>query len=808
MNLVSASGVHLDLGAFGSAKPTLFATDFPPGPYREATRLVPRSQSPRLPVTTETLDDDEPLTGDYAPATRTQGAFTPRLTADVESLIQRIEENVVVRDTPIKRPQWVQVPKGYLMDLETQPSKFYKERGEVRTEVKKRKREGGLTKSLARGWRDGNGVQGFRPEEVNWNGAVSMEDCPPSNLSNDIHPIFDRSCFDDTPDAIYDQLIPGLRLATMFLTQPICMQFWVTLAMGDRSNDSEMSAANGKLSQRIRSHVKLTEERARTVLQHIESVGRSKLVHFRFNRQLTTVEDHGEAYGISLPICDYQGIDTEYHKIDRSHVRSLIRIHSDYYVAAKKLSQLKFQEESQKLRFSFGFAVLIVHELAHSIEGIHFRNRAHQWIDWHSSKWYKEPYWLDWKVSECGRAWEETMFGGHVQPINSKVDGSHGIGIADWPFGGEDDDPRKYRWWTVSMEYIVHLFQMETWQQSFYLKNWHIFNIPRDGATSLFINSFSTMSQSEEERVAKEEAAEAFARANEEPANKKRIKGLGDAEDRRPDEVDIIKQVEIEEVPEIPLDVSTRQVPGLPRSNTKFSFAMGESSNIRRFADINHRQILKPHIRKNSLGAPVFGSDPRKEFKRKTRLRALSESSPARRTRQRTSQQRAFLREQHRKDYNRRVHDDMTGKKLASLHAKTRGPTSELVKKIKFKPMGISEKHRGWRRGKKSYNRHKLQQEQESANEEVPIEHQMIQDSPSPSPSPEQRDIIEDAESSGRDKESDTEAETVQNLPMAIDKGPESRPSTPTQKLKSKRSNDTKSTRRTRSGHGRGNNPK
>lgn len=806
MNLVSASGAHLDLGAFGSAKPTLFATDFPTGPYREATRLVPRPQSPRLPVTTETLDDEEPLTGDDASATRSQGAFIPRLPADVESLIQRIEENVVVRDTPIKRPQWVQVPKGYLMDLETQPSKFYKERGEVRTEVKKRKREGGLTKSLARGWRDGNGVQGFRPEEVNWNGAVSLEDCPPSNLSNAIHPIFDRSCFDDTPDATYDQLIPGLRLATMFLTQHICMQFWVTLAMGDRSNDSEMSAVNGKLSQRIRSHVELTDERARTVLQHIESVGRSKLVHFRFNRQLTTVEDHGEAYGISLPICDYQGIDTEYHKIDRSHVRSLIRIHSDYYVAAKKLSQLKFQEESQKLRFSFGFAVLIVHELAHSIEGIHFRNRAHQWIDWHTSKWYKEPYWLDWKVSECGRAWEETMFGGHVQPINSKVDGSHGIGIADWPFGGEDDDPRKYRWWTVSMEYIMHLFQMETWQQSFDLKSWRIFNIPRDGATSLFINSFSTMAQSEEERVAKEEAAEVIARAIEEPANKKRIKGLGEAEDRRPGEVDIIKQVEIEEGPKVPSSVSIRQVPKFPDSIMNPCFTPGRSSNARRFSDISFRQILTPHTRKHSLGASVFGSDPRKETNKTTRPRVLSEDSPERDRRHRISQHRAFLREQHQKDNHRRAHDKLTGKLLASLHTKTKQPTSELIKKIKPKPIGISAKHRGRRRAKTTNGLKAVNQKQTSDEQEMSVEHSMVEDPPSQSS--EQEDTILDAETSNLRREPDTQTETVQDLPMAIDQGPESRPSTTTRKFKSKRTDDTKSTPRTRTGHIGGNNPK
>ena len=567
-----------------------------PEPIAKASKSSSSSQRSSPPVRKRPSNSESSSHHDDHPEVT---AFVLQKTdAEIEALIERIRESIVIKDVPVKAPQWIQVPQGFLMDLELQPSQFLKIRADARTQVKKRKREAGLPQS-GRGWQ--NRIHGFRPEEVNWNGAVSIEDCLPSNLSNDIHPLFDRSCFDDTPDAIYDQLIPALRLATLFLTEPVCMQFWVTLAMGRREVDHEMSARNGKVSQRIPHHVELTAERAKTVIEHLKKIGKSNLIHYRFNRGLQALDNteaNGSAYAVSIPICDYQGIDTECHGTNGSIVRSVIRFHADYYIVAKKLSQLRFQEESQKLRFSFGFAVLIVHELAHSIEGIHFRERDHQWLDWQSSKYYKEPYWLNLNETECGRAWEEAMFGGQIQPINRKVDGSHGIAVADWPFGGKEQDPQSYRWWTVSMDWIEHMFQMSTWQRSFDLKDWQIFHIPRDGATSLYINSFSTMNPSEEERVAKEEMAELIAQSNEEPATKKRVTSLGKTEERRPDEKEVIEHAVIDGGRASTDVLVKRRVPMFPNTRRLSSVMSGPLLDAADDSNIGRRPILTPHTRK------------------------------------------------------------------------------------------------------------------------------------------------------------------------------------------------------------------
>lgn len=110
-------------------------------------------------------------------------------------------------------------------------------------------------------------------------------------------------------------------------------------------------------------------------------------------------------------------------------------------------------------------------------------------------------------------------FGGTIHPINSSVDCSHGIAIWDWP---EEVSGTSLKY-TVSMAYIERLFQMETWQQDYELKDWKTFHVSRDGAVSINLNCLTTMPWSEEVRVTKEALEESL--ANLEPAAKKRETG-------------------------------------------------------------------------------------------------------------------------------------------------------------------------------------------------------------------------------------------------------------------------------------------
>lgn len=112
-------------------------------------------------------------------------------------------------------------------------------------------------------------------------------------------------------------------------------------------------------------------------------------------------------------------------------------------------------------------------------------------------------------------------FGGTIHPINASVDGSHGIATWDWP---EEASGMSLKY-TVSMAYIEKLFQMETWQQDYDLKNYKTFHVSRDGAVSINLNCLTTMNWSEEVRVTKEALEESL--TNSEPTAKKRETGKG-----------------------------------------------------------------------------------------------------------------------------------------------------------------------------------------------------------------------------------------------------------------------------------------
>ena len=294
------------------------------------------------------------------------------------------------------------------------------------------------------------------------------------------------------------------------------------------------------------------------------------------------------------------------------------------------------------------------------------KHRAEQWVDWHSSYFYKEVYWLDTQESECGRAWEETMFGGQIAPINNRVDGSHGIGISDWPPRGTQNDPERKVWNTISMRYIEKLFQMDTWQGSYSLKNWRVFNNPRDGATSLYINSFTTMSANEEQRVAKQDLAEAIALANAQPAQKKRVKATGRMEDQRPKNEEVIEEAvtEREQQPESP----KREVPILDGKRRASSAG----------ALPGQRLILSPRTRQPS--SAKVAEDPS--------LQPMAPQNPAQTplipTHLETPDKTTDIYPEHRE----------------SLTTETPNPpTSEIIKKLKPRQTGLMD---GFRQRKKA----------------------------------------------------------------------------------------------------------
>ena len=116
------------------------------------------------------------------------------------------------------------------------------------------------------------------------------------------------------------------------------------------------------------------------------------------------------------------------------------------------------------------------------------------------------------------------MFGGRIQPINGRVDGTHGLSISDWP-GDEDldKDSDQRIFYSIPMGYIEGLFQMQNWERKHNLKNWKQFHIPRTGALSIHLNCFTTMPWEEEIHDVTSTLAEDLSLSDpDEPARKRR----------------------------------------------------------------------------------------------------------------------------------------------------------------------------------------------------------------------------------------------------------------------------------------------
>ncbi|KAL8799735.1 MAG: hypothetical protein Q9182_005678 [Xanthomendoza sp. 2 TL-2023] len=429
---------------------------------------------------------------------------------DIEGLISQLDQTKIENVGP-SSSRTVQVPKGFRLGMAYDVSKFYEQRSDARR-FDKRKRDLGVLSKHA-----GPQKHGFRPEELLWYGAIDLKEWQDCNLDNDIHPLLDRDQFDDTPDYIYDQLMPGLRLASLFLSHPSCMQFWVTLAKGDRRADHVMSERYHRTRHRISRNVAMSKENVKEVIRYIHDLGKAKAIHFNFAPGLAF--QGSAAFGTAHTICNFQS-DGESRGADNVQCCH-VRLHSDFYVIAKKLSTLRYPDPAQKLRYNFILATLIVHEMAHAIELSQWRNRAPSPF---------EPFLLHHNEAELGRQWESYVFGGQVAPINDRVDGIYGVATWNWPQPFGEMEPERTICYSVPMQYISKIQQKSTWKEEYKLNNCQTrFHIPRDGATSIYLNTVTTVSWTEEERAAKETLQEQQVQDAEEPAKKKRETADGHA---------------------------------------------------------------------------------------------------------------------------------------------------------------------------------------------------------------------------------------------------------------------------------------
>ena len=122
---------------------------------------------------------------------------------------------------------------------------------------------------------------GFSREEIMLYGGLSCTPCRPSNLSDPfITTIFRQENFYDTPQDVYDSILPCLKLAEKFITDPTLIGYWSTLAFGKRVIDMKLTARHKVCCERIVTSTDMTEDIYAQTLHLLNRLG--KLVEFRF----------------------------------------------------------------------------------------------------------------------------------------------------------------------------------------------------------------------------------------------------------------------------------------------------------------------------------------------------------------------------------------------------------------------------------------------------------------------------------------------------------------------------------------------
>lgn len=494
----------------------------------------PRSEN----IGSEKLNVEEAETGELKPEDPKPEKPPPSPTnRGLDSLISLLDKTLKIEDKATTASRMVEVPSGYKLELENGIEDFYKNRAECKL-VDKRKRAAGLLPISTNRYQR----YGFRPEELLAAGVLYSPNAKPSNLTNEIHPFFHRSHFDDTPDIIYDQLVPGLRLATLFLTQPICCQYWVTLAKGERKQDWTTSNRLGRYCLRISKDVPLTPANANEVIEYIKKLDNASIIHITFKKDLY-LQKPKDVLASTRGICD---VDFEVpHGLTFKPKRSHVCLHQDFYTAAKKLSKLKHPDPALILRFSFFLACNLVHEIAHAVNLAHCYVRQTEGLS--RGVDYNEPFLLDDTEPELGNAWENYMFGGRIAPINGRIDTSHGLSVCDWPFVGLTIptlpiiglppgfrigsalngfmDDKQQIWHSIPMKFMENIQQMQTWEQPHNLATAKArFHIKRNGAISISMNRFTTMPWAEELRIVSNSLSDGFGISPEDDGDRRSAK--------------------------------------------------------------------------------------------------------------------------------------------------------------------------------------------------------------------------------------------------------------------------------------------
>lgn len=435
------------------------------------------------------------------------GGWSPAIAREMEKLADSLSNASLTNDSLLANPL-IDIPRGFDMQLIC----YSKDFGALIARAK-RMETGIFHMSLpGKGKSQTDSAErkyGFDPCEVLKKHAIQF---PPdlrqrvSTLKNEIHPILRSENFHGCPSEIYEQLTPGLRLATKLLQHRSTAHFWHTIVLGERTLDEALTITHGHSCYRVASALPYSEEDALRFDDFLATLIPNVHIHF----SLWPLPKQEGLYAGMAIVGDYKRGESQASS-DEEHRKCRICLHTDFYTTAARLAKLQSPDPSMILRFNFFVAMTICHELAHLVE----MNGHHK-----GAASGREGYWgASSRRPEMGSAFEEAVFGGKVHPIGARVDCAWGCTVYDNPATTDrsrnfqsDFDNGKARtrsdsngeqlgllcdltkFYTVPMDYITKLQQSATWEPGAFdeddLDAGKALMIPRDGAQAISVPVF------------------------------------------------------------------------------------------------------------------------------------------------------------------------------------------------------------------------------------------------------------------------------------------------------------------------------
>lgn len=315
-------------------------------------------------------------------------------------------------------------------------------------------------------------------DELRAGGYIDRSPTFHNDLAQDpegVHPLFSQGQWLDVQTEDYVLLMPALQLASKLLTSPRFLAFWEALLLHRKPIRTDgLRTMYGRSCDRLDLELsRPTPDSRRWVLTRLREL--TTVHNFKFDQESNLCDADATTDLIEQPGFTGRGLRNTHASVSRIS-DAYLRLLRLYYEGGETPARGRIPRPQDRptggsiLRTSFHLAKNLVHELCHAL------NNAivpiHQGHPCPEVSIKIEPFFMDQRRCELGRAWESFVFGGHIDGIGDGLNMQFGISVTKWPhpFSREGQERAPSRWpftisYAVPMPWVESLWTDSFWSQ-------------------------------------------------------------------------------------------------------------------------------------------------------------------------------------------------------------------------------------------------------------------------------------------------------------------------------------------------------